>query len=99
MFIVEVGLIGGMLVDGFSFGVLVYFEVVVDQFVQFDFYEGGGIDFVIFGLVELDGVGNVNVSLFGEGDDIVVVGVGGFINIMQSVCLVVFMGMFIVGGF
>ncbi len=87
---VEQGIHNGEMLDGPMFGAARNPDAIVASNDQFDFYSGRGIDTAFLGMGEMDGGGDVNVSMIGGR----LVGPGGFIDITQTARKVVFCGAF-----
>lgn len=83
---VESGGTGGLPAGGPEFGAMIGAGCVSDMSMQFDFYDGGGLDCCFMGALEMDRFGNINAH---RGAD-QCAGIGGFCNITAATKNVVF---------
>lgn len=87
----EAGNIGGMPANKHDFGCCWNPEATIDMADNFDFYDGGCLDFGCLGILQIDPTGNVNASkLNGEG-----IGVGGFMDVAAGSKTIAFTTIFV----
>ena len=83
---VESGGTGGLPAGGLEFGAMIGADAICDMSMQFDFYDGGGLDACFMGALELDRSGSVNAHRGADQAS----GIGGFGNITAATKKVVF---------
>jgi len=88
LMISESGSVGGVPGGGADFGCHWNCEVSVDQGDHFDWFDGTGLDFGVFGLSEAQEDGSINTSFLNG----VTLGVGGFANITAGANTGIFVG-------
>jgi propionate CoA-transferase len=91
---VEHGSLGGVNLGEFLCQAQWNPTAIMDSPMTLDFYAGGALDAAFLGMAQVDGSGNVNVSMVGDA----IAGVGGFMDIAQGARTVVFVGTLTYGG-
>src|SRR5699024_7593084 len=88
--IIESGHIGGIPAYGGDFGCSWNPQAIIETADMFGYIQGGGVDQAFLGMAQVDEVGNVNVTKFGNR----IAGCGGFVDITQSAKEIYFCGTF-----
>jgi len=90
-FTTEAGNMGGMPANKHDFGCCWNPEATIEMADNFDFYDGGCLDFGCLGILQVAPTGNVNASkLSGLG-----IGVGGFMDVASGAKTIVFTTIFV----
>ena len=90
----ESGSVGGVPGGGPDFGCHWNVEASVDQGDHFDWFDGTGLDYGVFGLSEAQEDGSINTSYLNG----ITLGVGGFANIAAGTKVALFIGTFTAKG-
>ncbi|MCG7337866.1 acyl CoA:acetate/3-ketoacid CoA transferase [Staphylococcus sp. ACRSN] len=91
---IDTGIFGGIVSSGQNFGMNYNLSAQMRHDQTWDFIYNGGLDVAYLSFAEVDEIGNVNVSKFGDKMN----GCGGFIDISQTVKRIVFSGTMVAGG-
>jgi propionate CoA-transferase len=94
--VIEQGAVGGMPLLGFQFGCAANAQAIMPSPAQFTYFQGGGFDRCLLSFLQVDAMGNVNVSRL-RGKPHVTAGAGGFIDITTAARNLVFSGAFCAG--
>jgi acyl CoA:acetate/3-ketoacid CoA transferase len=95
--VIEQGAVGGVPLTGFQFGCAANPEALLPASQQFTYFQGGGFDCSLLSFLEVDAVGNVNVSRL-PARPYLTAGCGGFVDITVNARKLVFSGYFTAGG-
>lgn len=94
--VIEQGAVGGIPLLGFAFGCAGNADAIMPSPSQFVYFQGGGFDVSLLSFLQVDRVGNVNVSKL-PSKPYLTAGCGGFIDITTHAKRLVFSGYFTAG--
>ena len=89
----EAGNMGGMPANKHDFGCCWNPEATIEMADNFDYYDGGCLDYGCLGILQIDADGNVNASKLNGGG----IGVGGFMDVAAGSKTIVFTTIFVGG--
>ena len=93
---IEQGAVGGIPLTGFAFGCASNADAFMPSPQQFIYFQGAGFDISFLSFLEVDTLGNVNVSKLGK-KPYLTAGCGGFVDITARAKNIVFSGWFEAG--